>query len=197
MGQRSPAVRYSYAGKAPRLFRDFGGAAARGQACRDTHGRGSGRARSIVARVRAGRAPRRSSACSLSVGFTLIEMMVTVAIIGIVAAIAYPSYVQYVVRSNRAAAESFLMELASQQERYLVDQRVYATTLSALGYAAPPDSVAANYTFAVTANTAPPRYQLTATPQGGQATRDTACGALGLSNTGLKAASGASASCWK
>lgn len=196
MGHRSPAVRYSREGREPRLFRDFGGAAARGQTCRDTWGRGAGHARHLApACPLADAASFRSS--GRMAGFTLIELMVTVAIIGIVAAIAYPSYVQYVVRSNRTAAESFLMELASLQERYLVDQRAYATTLGALGYAAPPDAVSANYTITLVTNTSPPRYQLTATPQGVQGARDTACGPLGLSQSGQRGASGASASCWK
>ena len=55
-------------------------------------------------------------------GFTLIELMITVAIIGILAAIAYPSYVEHIYRSRRAEAEATLMELAQWMERnYMVN----------------------------------------------------------------------------
>ncbi len=171
MGHRSPAVRCSRMGAEPRLFREYGEAAIGGLCC-------------CAPRVR-------------TAGFTLIEMMVTVAIIGILAAIAYPSYVQYVVRSNRAAAESFLMEVASLQERYLVDRRAYATTLTALGYASLPGTISANYTVTVATVSSPPGYVLTATPQGGQASRDTACGTLTLSQAGQKTATGSATNCWK
>ena len=53
-------------------------------------------------------------------GFTLIELMVVTAIIGILASLAYPSYQQYIVRANRAAAQQFLMEAASVQHQYLL-----------------------------------------------------------------------------
>lgn len=168
MGQRSPAVRYS---REHRLFREFGVATACGGSSR--HAR-------------------------LGSGFTLIELMVTVAIIGILAAAAYPSYVQYVVRSNRAAADSFLLEVASMQERFLVDNRSYATSLAALGYTSLPAAISPNYQITVTAVAGPPLgYVLTATPQGTQATNDTACGTLTLSSTGDKSISGTGSSCWK
>src|SRR5437762_1440926 len=70
-------------------------------------------------------------------GFTLGELMVTVAIVGILAAVAYPSYVRYGVRANRSAAESFMLEVSSRQERYLVDARQYAPDLATLGIAVP------------------------------------------------------------
>ncbi|WP_454765942.1 type IV pilin protein [Cupriavidus campinensis] len=130
-------------------------------------------------------------------GFTLIELMITVAIIGILAAIAFPIYTRYVVRANRAAAESYLLEVASMQERFLVDKRAYATTLDALGYATPPDSVSPNYQIALNAAATPPTYTLTATPRNAQASRDTDCGVLTLTNTGDKTASGTAQDCWK
>lgn len=131
-------------------------------------------------------------------GFTLIELMITVAIVAILTAIAYPSYVQYVIRSNRAAAESFMQEVAAAQERFLLDNRAYATSLTTLQYAsAVPASVASNYSFSVNTGNAPPSYSLIATPLGGQLTRDTTCGTLTLTNTGSRAASGGGSNCWK
>ena len=131
-------------------------------------------------------------------GFTLIEVMITVAIIGILAAIAFPSYQRYVVKGNRAAAEAFVLEAASLQERYLVDNRAYATTLSALGLAALPGSIAPNYQVTLTVTAAPPAYVFTATPINTQLALDTDCGVLTLNNTGDKTAAGvAPTSCWK
>lgn len=141
----------------------------------------------------------RSSARVFSPGFTLIELMVTVAIIGIIAVFAFPSYTNYIVRGNRAAAESYMLELASLQERFLVDNRAYATSLVTLNAPATPNSVSANYQITVTGTATPPAYTITATPVGTQASRDTSCGTLALTQAGDKSAtgSGGQAGCWK
>jgi type IV pilus assembly protein PilE len=61
-------------------------------------------------------------------GFTLIELMIAVAVVGILAAIAYPSYTAYVVRANRSAAASFLFQLANKEAQYMLDARTYTGT---------------------------------------------------------------------
>ncbi|MFZ3127492.1 MAG: prepilin-type N-terminal cleavage/methylation domain-containing protein, partial [Rhodoferax sp.] len=58
-------------------------------------------------------------------GFTLIELMITVAVIGILAAVAFPSYTQYIVRANRSAAESFMFTVANRQEQSMLNARSY------------------------------------------------------------------------
>jgi type IV pilus assembly protein PilE len=64
-------------------------------------------------------------------GFTLIELMITVAIIGILTAIVYPTYRNYIVRSSRAAAQTELLQLASQQEKIYLNSNEYAVSVTA------------------------------------------------------------------
>ena len=107
-------------------------------------------------------------------GFTLIELMITVAIIAILASIAYPSYTSHTRKSARRAAQAQMMDIANRQQQYLLANRAYATTVSALGYSLPPD-VAGKYTVAITTNTTAspattvPSFTITFTATGGQA----------------------------
>ncbi|TAN13146.1 MAG: type IV pilin protein [Burkholderiaceae bacterium] len=131
-------------------------------------------------------------------GFTLIELMIVVAIVAILAAVAYPSYINYIVRSNRAAAESFMLEVSNRQQRYLLDARSYAADLATLQIGAPSE-VSNNYaiTTAPKAGTTPPGFTVTATPQGAQATRDAGCGTLSIDEAGAKTAGAKGVSaCW-
>jgi len=110
-------------------------------------------------------------------GFTLIELMITVAVIGILAAVAYPSYQDYVIRANRSAAQQFMLNVASREEQYLLDARAYIATTDAqfklgaggLNLTSPPE-LGSRYTFGVAvAAGPPPTYTITATPIGPQA----------------------------
>jgi len=67
-------------------------------------------------------------------GFTLIELMIVVAIAAILAAVAYPSYIQYVLKAGRSDAKVALHQLAQSQETYFLRNRKYATDLTTLGY---------------------------------------------------------------
>lgn len=132
-------------------------------------------------------------------GFTLIELMVTVVLVGILASVAYPSYLTYVSKTHRAAAAAFLLEVSSRQQRYLLDARSYAADMAALGMMAPPE-IARHYTITTSPkpDAKPPGFIATAQPVGDQATRDSDCGALTIDETGEKKASGprGQAACW-
>jgi len=132
-----------------------------------------------------------------------MELVIAVAIAGILAAIAVPSYTGYVARSNRAVAQRALTELASQQEQFFLRSRRYATAAellgSATGYsidrrgARTTSSTATLYAITMTADSG---YTLTATAPTGssQAQRDPTCLSFSLTATGARTAT--SASCW-
>jgi type IV pilus assembly protein PilE len=116
-------------------------------------------------------------------GFTLIELLITVAIIGILAAIAFPAYGSYIVRSNRAAAQSYLMDLAQAEAQFMADSRSYAT-LDDLHITAPA-AVSDKYTVTIDLVDGPPAgFTITATPIVG--TNQAADGALTIDNAGAR-----------
>lgn len=87
-------------------------------------------------------------------GFTLIELIVVVAVIGILAAIGFPSYQNYVRKSNRAAAQAFMADLANKETLYLQTARAYGL-LTDLGQT-PPSNVSKFYTITITTSVGPP-----------------------------------------
>lgn len=123
-------------------------------------------------------------------GFTLVELMVTVAIVSILLSIAVPSYSLYMKQSRRGETQSFLMDVAQRQQTYLLDQRAYAPDLPTLGTPLPAD-VNAYYTVSV-CQAAPPAacaapttaFVVVATPKAG--TSQVGDPTLTIDNTGAK-----------
>lgn len=114
-------------------------------------------------------------------GFTLIELMIVVAIVGILAAIAYPSYQGHLRKGHRADAQAYLMDLAQRQQQYITDNRAYAGDANSLS-APVPNSVAGFYTVQITTGATPPTFAITATAIGTQVPD----GNLSIDNTGAK-----------
>ena len=101
-------------------------------------------------------------------GFTLVEMMIVVAIIGILAAFAYPSYVQHVQKAKRSDAHVGLNEVFQRQERSFLLNRTYSTTLTGLGYDSnSPTTPEGEYTLALSGVTQT-TFTVTATPVTGK-----------------------------
>ncbi|MBD8871992.1 prepilin-type N-terminal cleavage/methylation domain-containing protein [Rhodanobacter sp. DHB23] len=156
---------------------------------------------------------------SAQAGFTLIELLVVVAIIAVLAAIALPSYKNYVVKTNRAAAEGCLSEYSNYMERFYTTNLSYsyspasgATVATQNPVTTSPASVTldcatasqtgSNYTYTVPSSSSA-AYTLQAMPTGAQLTRDTQCGALTLDQAGNRnigangtTATGTVEQCW-
>ncbi|MGH8803599.1 MAG: type IV pilin protein [Polaromonas sp.] len=123
-------------------------------------------------------------------GFTLMELMITVAVIGILAAVGYPAYLDQIRKARRAEAQAALMNISARQQQMLLDTRSYATTIGALNITIP-NTVLQTYAVTLTVGTATvPTFTATAAPSGSQAA-DT-CGALSINQVGTKSP----ASCW-
>lgn len=134
-------------------------------------------------------------------GVTLMELMIVLAIVGILAGIGYPAYVAYGDRARRADGRAALLDAAARMERYYFDRNQYTTALSNLGYASnSPESSEGNYVLSAAAgptgsiNTS---FTLTATPNAGTWS-DADCGNLTLDSRGDKDRTGAEPveNCW-
>ena len=130
-------------------------------------------------------------------GFTLIELMITVAIVAILASIAIPAYQGQVRKSRRTEAKTALLDLAGREERLFATTNAYSSSPAALGYGAGafPMTVGNGYytVSVVAAGGPPPTYTITATPQGSQA-QDTTCATFAVNQNGQQTAT--TASCW-
>ena len=130
-------------------------------------------------------------------GMTLIELVVVVTIVAILAAIAVPSYRQYVLRGNRAEGQSALMQLAAAQEKFYLQNNTYAGNgvldeAPPAGLGLPATTQHGHYTVAITAADAD-GWAATATAAGSQA-RDTHCATFSIDDTGVRTAT--STDCW-
>lgn len=126
-----------------------------------------------------------------ALGFTLIELIIAVAIIGILAAIAWPNYQQHVQRSRRADATSALLDAANRQEQFILNRGRYANNLADLGIqAATPDGF---YRIGISAPTAAcpiaSCYELAAVPAAGSPqANDARCQLFVLRSNGTREA---------
>lgn len=159
---------------------------------------------------------------SSELGFTLIELMITVVVLGILAAIAYPSYTSYVAQARRSDATINLTRLAAVQEKFFTECGSYSPNFNGTisdpipanrctGLGAGPTAGLFTtqdgyYTIAITpGNTGAlaTSFTLTATPAGAQATSDlTKCSTLTINSAGVKTATGTEGGatggrCWK
>jgi type IV pilus assembly protein PilE len=132
-------------------------------------------------------------------GFTLIELMITVAIIAILASVGYPSYLDYLRKGRRADAQSFAQEVVARQQHFMLDRRAYAVsitdTLANNGLAMTlPTNVDSFYTVTIATDntTSPPSFTITAAPKSTQVGEK--CGTLTIDHRGVKTAG--AGGCW-
>jgi type IV pilus assembly protein PilE len=126
-------------------------------------------------------------------GFTLIELMITVSIIGVLAAIALPNYTNYIRKSKRQVAISDMLLIKQAQEKYRTNHLVYAPNGGLIGvYGVTYSSKSTDYSFQIT-NDSATGYEITATPLGSQALGNEAvCSSLKLTSDDTRTPP----SCW-
>jgi type IV pilus assembly protein PilE len=125
-------------------------------------------------------------------GFTLIEVMITVVIVGILAAIAYPNYTQFVAKGARADGLAGLMNVSNRQEQFYLDHRSFAIDMTEIGLSTDPWIVENTY-YEIDTTLSGDGYTVTATAVGVQATRDAVCATITLTSVGTKSPT----ECWK
>jgi len=144
----------------------------------------------------------RNSNARASGGFTLIEVMIVVAILGIIMAIGLPTYNSYIEKTRRADAIALLSEVAGEQQRFFTENNRFATTMTEMGYAAATEPSENGFYAVSVSGTSPDgsTYTLTAAPVAGEAQEgDTKCGSFTINSAGAKGLQNASETvdyCW-
>ena len=134
-------------------------------------------------------------------GFTLVEMMVTITVMAILAALVVPSYQVQIRKSRRTEARTALLDAAAREEQFYATHNNYSITGADLGYAALPLDVGSKYYNLSAACTVVNKvcvdFTLTATAINTQA-KDKECATLTLTQTGVQGATGGATAetCW-
>ncbi len=135
-----------------------------------------------------------------NLGFTFIELLIAIVIVGILTAVAIPSYSSYVLKTKRTEAQALLIEVAGKQVRFHSENNTYTAVIGELGYGAAAatsyESESATYDISVSVADAI-SFTLTATPKNTQASDE--CGSLGYNSAGVKTISGSTITleeCW-
>ena len=141
-------------------------------------------------------------------GFTLVELMIVVAIVGILSAYAYPTYAGYIVRTRRTEGEAALIEAMQKQERYRLQHNTYVAYSAAEpgtdGFPLWSGATAAASAYELDAHACPGAgladcVELRArpgTPRVDARFRDPDCGVLTLDSNGRQGAENTGARCW-
>ncbi len=133
-------------------------------------------------------------------GFTLIELMIVVAIIGVISAIAFPSYTSYMKKSARADAKVGMSKIADKQERFYLQNNTYTASFAADGLNTSNVSEEGYYGYTIASTDLVNGFVVTATAVAGESQADdTGCTVMTLSSTGIKTPNGVPAGskdCW-
>ena len=126
-------------------------------------------------------------------GFTLVELLIAVAIVAILGAVAFPAYTDFVARSNRTEAQRELLRIANLQEQLYIDTRSYTADMESLGLDSDPFTTE-NGHYTIDAALADGGFVLTATASAQQKANDSSCPTLSVSDTGQKLPA---TNCWE